>query len=371
VWGDVKVMQQRTTAADEYEILVGPPPPCGSFHERWVPRGCPAESASGLKVTSVFAAPPQLSERPDQSGFDYWYDYRIKRHHTSGSKDRQSRRVMRRLMAVAALLTLAALTATGQEFEAASVKPASEQDLPPVSLPAAVAAQMGFGGGPGTKDPGRIRYRGVSLKMLLARAYNISPDQVSGPAWMDSERYSIEAVLPPGTDADHLQLMLQKLLTERFGIRLHKDVKETLVYRLKVAKNGPKLLPPEVAPTYENDDERRAAMDSQARAGLENYIAEMKAGSPYTASLGRTGTTAQFADGLSSRVDRPVRDETHLEGKYRFELRWTPDKDLPNHPSGISIYTALEEQLGLKLEAGKEAVEWLVIDKADKMPTGN
>lgn len=241
---------------------------------------------------------------------------------------------------------------SGQEFEAASVKPATG-----LELPAAVADAIGFSG-----DSGRIRYHGVTLKALLARAYNVSPDIVSGPDWLESERYTIEATLPPNTDADQLKLMLQRLLTERFGIRLHKEVKETSVYRLKVAKNGPKLLPPEVLPTYKDDDERHAALETQARAGLEKYIADMKAGSPYSSGWGRTGTSAEFAEGLSSRVDRPVRDMTQLEGKYRFELKWGGD---------TSIYTAIEEQLGLKLEAGKEAIEWLVIDKAEKTPTGN
>ena len=219
-----------------------------------------------------------------------------------------------------------------------------------------MADAIGFSG-----DSDRIRYHGVTLKALLARAYNVNPDLVSGPGWLDSERFTIEARLPPDTNPDQVKLMLQRLLTERFGIRLHREVKETAVYRLKVAKNGPKLLPPEVEPTYRDDDERRAALDSRARAGLEKAITDMKAGLPGS-SLTRTGTTAQFAEGLSSRVDRPVRDMTQVDGKYRFELKWGQD---------TSIYTAIEEQLGLKLEAGKEAVEWLVVDKAEKTPTGN
>jgi uncharacterized protein (TIGR03435 family) len=137
---------------------------------------------------------------------------------------------------------------------------------------------MGFEGGPGSADPGRIRYRGVSLKILLARAYDLRPDQISGPGWLGSERYSIEATLPARTDAERLRLMLQKLLTERFQISLHRETKETLVYRLKIARGGPKLKPPEEVPHYRDEDERREALQKRAEANLAKVIAARESG---------------------------------------------------------------------------------------------
>jgi uncharacterized protein (TIGR03435 family) len=240
-----------------------------------------------------------------------------------------------------------------------------------------MAEMMGFDGGPGTQDPGRIRYHDVSLKMLLARAYNVKPGEISGPGWLASERYTIEAKLPPDTNADQLQLMLQKLLTERFQISLHREVKETPVYRLKVAKNGPKLKPPEESPRYQNQDEERAAMRQRAEENLAKAIAAREAnarmgirGPSRSFGLARA-TTEKFASVLSSHLDRPAKDMTELEGEYSFHLEWTPDSGMRDDSSGVSIFTAIQEQLGLKLEAGNEAIELLVIDKAEKVPTSN
>jgi uncharacterized protein (TIGR03435 family) len=70
-------------------------------------------------------------------------------------------------------------------------------------------------------------------------------------------------------------------------------------------------------------------------------------------------------------LDRPVIDMTHLEGEYHFQLEWTPDSSIHEEPSGVSIFIAIQEQLGLKLDAGNEAIELLVIDKAEKAPTSN
>src|ERR1035437_8896040 len=96
-----------------------------------------------------------------------------------------------------AVFFLASLVfAQAPSFEVASVKPAAPDSAAsrmPAALPEAIQEQMRMSGGPGTKDPGRITYNGVTLKMLLKRAYDISPDQISGPDWLDSERYDIEA----------------------------------------------------------------------------------------------------------------------------------------------------------------------------------
>ena len=130
-------------------------------------------------------------------------------------------------------------------------------------------------GGPGTKDPGRINYSGVTLKMLLKRAYDIGPEQISGPDWLDSERYDIMATVAAGTTPEQFRLMLQNLVAERFELRQHRETKTLAVYLLIVAKNGPKLEAPETVPEYKDDEEGRAATrkqnQTQRRSGCTGF----------------------------------------------------------------------------------------------------
>jgi uncharacterized protein (TIGR03435 family) len=154
-------------------------------------------------------------------------------------------------------------------------------------------------------------------------------------------------------------------------------VKETPVYRLKIAKTGPKLQPAEGLPHYESEEERRAAMEKQVRENMAKIAAtreaNARAGIPTPSrSFGMLrATTERFAEALSGYLDRPVKDMTLLEGEYRFRLSWTPDNSQHDEPSELSILIAIQEQLGLKLEAGNEAIELLIIDKAEKTPASN
>ena len=277
------------------------------------------------------------------------------------------------MLAIAGLLFFSLLIVDAQEFEVASVKP----DRTESPFPGPLSDMMAFEGGPGTKDPGRIRYHGVSLKMLLARAYKVRPEQVSGPSWLGSERYTIEATLPAGTNAEQLRLMLQKLLIERFQITLRQEVKDTPVYRLKVAKGGPKLKPAEELPQYENEEERNKGLMQRAQANLEKMRATREANlrigiSTPSRSFGMARATVdKFAEMLARNLDRPVKDMTELEGEYSFHLEWTPDAELRDEGSGLSIFIAVQEQLGLRLEAANEPLELVVIEKAEKVPTSN
>ena len=275
---------------------------------------------------------------------------------------------MKHTIAAAGWIALSILAASAQmpgdapEFEVASVKPAADPPFGgrfPISGP--VAEMMGFNGGPGSKDPGRLTCTGVSLKMLLVRAYKIRPYQLVGPGWLDTARFDVAAKIPPDTKDEQFRLMLQKLLTERFRIALHRETKELPQYRLTVAKGGPKLPPPEAIPEYKDNAERMAAM---ARGGAM--------GSHRSTHLS-SATVAKFAEALSTYLDRPVRDMTGLDGLYAFTLSWVPDDAQPaaDGSSGPSIAVAVQEQLGLKLEAVKGPVELLVIDKAEKSPIEN
>ncbi len=151
------------------------------------------------------------------------------------------------LGAILALLLCRQL-ATGQttdkrwEFEVASVKPA----------PANGNADTTPRGGPGTSDPGQITYERTWLRYLVADAYAVRTDQVSGPDWTKTEAYSIVAKIPPNTTRDKFNLMLRNLLAERFHLTIHRETKMEPVYVLLVAPDGPKL--------------KRASADSAAAA---------------------------------------------------------------------------------------------------------
>src|ERR1051326_3181092 len=127
-------------------------------------------------------------------------------------------------------------TAAGQspdlpEFEVASVKHAISRPTPLESmLGPDMDDDKGFDGGLGTKDPDRINYHGVTLSALLARAYDVKSFQISGPSWLATERYVILAKVPHATEAQQLRMMLQKLLTERFQVSLHRETKVIPVY---------------------------------------------------------------------------------------------------------------------------------------------
>jgi uncharacterized protein (TIGR03435 family) len=167
--------------------------------------------------------------------------------------------------------------------------------------------------------------------------------------------------------------MLQKLLTDRFQIRLHRESKELPVYRLTVAKNGPKLEPPEELPEYKDDAERMAATKAKVSAALAAMMRNRGSGPRRSFHLARA-TSAKFAEVLSSHLDCLVRDVTQLEGLYAFTLNWVPDNALgrpDDTPSGPSLFAAVQEQLGLKLEPGREQIELLVIDDALKSPIRN
>jgi uncharacterized protein (TIGR03435 family) len=276
------------------------------------------------------------------------------------------------------VLALFSLVASGQTFEVATVKPAVPGGalgrIPAEILNGPGGEQIRFGGGPGTSTPNRIDYVGVTLKSLLQRSYDVKADQVSGPDWIEDERYDIVATMAPGTNAEQLRLMLQQLTMERFQISMHRETKTMRVYLLTVAKGGSKLKPPQKIQVYPDDEEGKAARTKQMRERLQEMIARREATGPFSTFSLASSTVAKFVQTLSSHVDRPVVDRTGLDGLYSFALDWVPDsaRARANAPlTGPSIYVAVEEQLGLHLEPENQQTEILVIDKAEKVPTSN
>ena len=241
-----------------------------------------------------------------------------------------------------------------QTFDAASVKPASP----------------GRGMGPLRTDPAQIRGT-VSLKTLVMRAYHLKDYQISGPAWMETERYDIIARFP-ASDKAQMERMLQALLAERFGLLTHRVTRDLPVYALVAGKGGAKLTT--AAP---GDARAREAVTG----GSDGLIYSLTA---------RRQTMAQLADRLSGRVGRPVVDRTGLNEEYDFVLTWavegagsivprtgTPPDEIDMHSipvlgdGGQTIFQALPAQLGLRLEQTKAPLEVLIVDKAEKIPTGN
>ena len=298
------------------------------------------------------------------------------------------------------LLVLAAGTALGQTpaFEVASVKPAA-----PLDRSQMLSGQMHVGM---KVDAARVDIGSMSLAELIRVAYRVKAYQVSGPDWMASERFDVLAKLPEGASSGQVPEMLQALLAERFKLSVHRESKEHAVYALVVGKNGPKLkesAPDADAPAATDDANPQVRISGRG----ENTQVSISGGQIGTAhmSMGPNGTMhleapkmnmAAFADTLSRFFDRPVVDLTELKGTYQVALDLSmedlrnaartmgimgpgmgggrdgsrPPADAASDPGGLSIFAAVQ-QLGLKLEPRKVALDFVVIDHLEKAPTEN
>jgi bla regulator protein blaR1 len=229
--------------------------------------------------------------------------------------------------------------------------------------------------------PDGLSATGATLDMLIQNAYGVRYFQISGsPSWFKSERYDIEAKMD-GSAVEELRKvsddqreietrrMLQALLADRFQLKLHSDTKQLPVYALVVAKNGPKLQAANSGDTYPNGFK---GPDGGGGAGMMFMEGN---GGPVR---GQGVPIADLVRLLSQQLGRTVLDKTGLTGKYDFTLQWTPDENQgppdppgvdtapPPDSSGPSIFTAVQEQLGLKLESQKGPVKILVVDHGEK-----
>jgi uncharacterized protein (TIGR03435 family) len=300
------------------------------------------------------------------------------------------------------------------EFEVASIKPSA--------LPGAGVIRLGQRGGPGSGNPGRVIYALSTIRDLMADAYSVKRNQISGgPNWLDSERFDIVAKVPEGTTKEQVRVMLQNLLAERFKLTLHRETKELPIYALVVGAKGPKLKDStltDTPPTPDSQPKEGGRGEAGTQAAGPPPLRGMKIGPdgcPETPPMvaGRAAnfivmtpngecmiSNGQTMDGLamqlSNRFDRPVIDQTGLKGKYDLRLRYDPssmpggrggdlkggpglgpaggdpaNRTVPDGDSPPSIFNALQEQLGLKLEAKKGPVDLLMIDQVEKKPTEN
>ena len=257
-------------------------------------------------------------------------------------------------------------------FDAASLKPSGPQSI------------RGSDGGPGSRDPGRFTFGSAALRELLGLAYGLVDyqQQVSGPGWIDTEKYDIAVKIPPGTTKEQFQRMLQSLLAERFKLGLRHETKMLPVYELVIAKNGPKL-----KESVETTLAIGASANKPASDHDENGFPILPVGIPgFVTSMGPGQTShwtaiqqpmSVFARMLSNTTasGRTVIDKTGLTGKYDFHLYY--DMRLPGTPADADdsaapiLLDALQQQLGLKLADAKAPFDVVVVEHAEKIPTEN
>ena len=267
--------------------------------------------------------------------------------------------------------------ASAPAFEVASIKPSkSGGSFGVVGDKAVFEKEIA-----GWWSPDRFGARGETLRTLIQMAYGIQANQLSGgPNWLDSEEYDVEAKVSK-SEADALQKltpdqrkieqqrMLQALLADRCKMGIHRGTRLLPVYALVVAKNGPKLREAKPGDTY-----AKGIQDEGRPAGAETL--EFWPGQ-------LTGQALPIALLVQQLMNQPelggrlVLDRTGLTGTYDYRLQWTPerlrsnpsqgpDTALPPDSSGPSLFTALQEQLGLRLESTKGPVDTVVIDHIER-----
>jgi uncharacterized protein (TIGR03435 family) len=253
---------------------------------------------------------------------------------------------MKHSLAAAALMTVCGGMLFAQTFEVATVKP---------SDPGATGEMVTFQG------VHRFVIKNMTLKNMIGVAYSLAPKLISGgPAWIDTVRFDLIGDMPGETRPKLEQAleMLRALLSDRFQVKFHHERKELSVYKLVTAKGGPKL-------------------ESSTAPAEAPYTLMFQPTKDGILLPGRNATMAQFAAAMQlAPLDRPVIDKTGLFGRFDFDLEWEPDEtQFHGHgarPPGAAdsnkpnIFTAIQQQLGLKLESAKGPVELFVVDRAEK-----
>jgi uncharacterized protein (TIGR03435 family) len=230
--------------------------------------------------------------------------------------------------------------------------------------PTAHGFSQSFGG---VLREGRYINRDATMLKLIEAAYGIPEDNVAGgPGWVSSELFDVLAKVPDGTTPAEANLMLQGLLSERFGLVVHRGTHAVPRYVLAVGKGGSKLQPSSGSETS------GCQQKQQPGGGAPNDLASI----PNAKVACRNLTAAAIADNLhrmaGAYLDHDVIDSTHLDGSWDFDLEWTARAALAaKGANGISVFDAVEKQLGLKLELRDIEMASLVIDRVNRNPTEN
>ena len=201
-------------------------------------------------------------------------------------------------------------------------------------------------------DTALIKIENLSLRVLIGMAYRVKTFQIAGPNWLAADTFDIMAKTPAGYQRDQLPTLLEKLLADRFKLEIHHETRPAAAYALIVAKGGLKLRETTAPRTY-----------FTVRPGLIE---------------GKRRSITELTNGLAQMLDRPVEDRTALTGGYDLKLEWNPQElsAQPDTPAGAgnaapSLFTAIQEQLGLKLERITMPVDFIVVDHAQRTPAAN
>jgi uncharacterized protein (TIGR03435 family) len=221
---------------------------------------------------------------------------------------------------------------TGPAFEVASIKPHVT----------GVAGRTGI-----QEDPGQIVIENLSLRALVSMGFGLKgTQQLVAPGWLNDVTFDIVAKPPVGYKHDQLRDLVRNLLVSRFQLATHTETRPISAFSLVVAKSGSKLQESPGPRTY-----------LTGRSGLIE---------------GKQRSIDEFAGVLTRLLGAPVQNETGLAARYDLKLEWTPDSpaEAPSDP-GPSLFTALQEQLGLRLQATKTPATVVVVDRIERTPTAN
>jgi uncharacterized protein (TIGR03435 family) len=280
---------------------------------------------------------------------------------------------MRRALFVT-LLTACALASI--ELVAQSPPPAGSS--PSFDVASVKPNDSGSGASSGRTGRGSVTFVNQSGRMLIVNAYGLRPNRViGGPSWLDSERFDVNARAPENTPDNQLALMLRTLLAERFKLAVKNETRDEPIYAL-VAARADKALGPNIRPA--TDCLKGGVLAGRAGGSLAAPLLQVGAQAPCgtrSASDSRgtviqagARTMADLANTLRGVGGREVVDRTGLTGTFDFELRYAPDsvRATADDPTQTlpDVFTALQEQLGLRLESQRGPVEYLVVDRVER-----
>lgn len=200
------------------------------------------------------------------------------------------------------------------------------------------------------EDKALVKIDNLPLRVLIGIAYRVKGFQITGPHWLETDTFDIVAKTPAGYQHDQLPALMQRMLSDRFKLSVHHETRPAPAYALVVRKGKGKLRNSTSARTY-----------LTVRPGLIE---------------GKQRSISELSNGLAQMVDRPVEDRTRLTGRYDLKLEWnaqelTAQPETPGATERPSLFTALQEQLGLKLERSRIQLDFVVIDHAERVPVPN
>jgi uncharacterized protein (TIGR03435 family) len=208
-----------------------------------------------------------------------------------------------------------------------------------------------------TAPGGRFNARATSVKFLLEWAYDILPSQHSdGPGWMDTDRYDIVAKAPGNASDDEMKLMARTLLADRFKLKFHHETRDAPVLILAPGKTAPKLFPPKEGEQH--------SLKIIPQTGDDQKVVSYRV-------VATRFSFAQLNQTFARQLERVIVNETGLEGDFDFTLDFTPDENRPNPLDPSLVISAMRDQLGLTLKSQKGPVDFLVIDRVEKVTAGN